>query len=115
MIILENNRLEFRFPEVHEEARCTINSQRTLRIPDDGMNYPLPPGLGDCPSSENKSEGPLKRGYKRGGVGVIRNHLMSLAKSGGLRPAQHHIPHTPFFSRDLWLCSGVAPMTGKGR
>ena len=26
--------------------RCYISFQRTLRIPDDGRVYPLPPGLG---------------------------------------------------------------------
>ena len=49
MIILENDRLEFRFPDVHEAARCSIEFQRTLRIPDDGKDYPLPPGLGSFP------------------------------------------------------------------
>ena len=49
MIVLENDRLEFRFPEVHAEARCGIEFQRTLRIPDDGCDYPLPPGLGSFP------------------------------------------------------------------
>ena len=49
MIVLENDRLEVRFPEVHAEARCAIEFQRTLRIPDDGRDYPLPPGLGSFP------------------------------------------------------------------
>ena len=49
MIILENDRLEFRFPDVHEAACCSIDFQRTLRIPDDGKDYPLPPGLGCFP------------------------------------------------------------------
>ena len=49
MIVLEDNFLEFRFPEVHAEARCAIEFQRTLRIPDDGRDYPLPPGLGAFP------------------------------------------------------------------
>ena len=49
MIALENDRLVFRFPEVHEESACSIEFQRTLRIPDDGKDYPLPPGLGDFP------------------------------------------------------------------
>ncbi|MDE0239403.1 MAG: hypothetical protein OXQ84_04290 [bacterium] len=49
MIVLEDNCLEFRFPEVHAEARCAIEFQRTLRIPDDGRDYPLPPGLGTFP------------------------------------------------------------------
>ena len=49
MITLENDRLTFRFPEVHRDATCTIYLQRTLRIPDDGSDYPLPPGLGRFP------------------------------------------------------------------
>ena len=46
MIELKNDQLIFRFPDVHEEAVCRINFQRTLRIPDDNREYPLPPGLG---------------------------------------------------------------------
>ena len=49
MITLENDRLVFRFPDVHPEAHCSIEFQRTLRIPDDGTDYPLPPGLGRFP------------------------------------------------------------------
>lgn len=49
MITLEHDSLVFRFPEVHEAARCSIHFQRTLRIPDDGLDYPLPPGLGSFP------------------------------------------------------------------
>jgi hypothetical protein len=49
MITLENDRLVFSFPEVHEDARLDIGFQRTLRIPDDGRTYPLPPGFGNFP------------------------------------------------------------------
>jgi hypothetical protein len=49
MITLEANSLIFRFPEVHEDAKSAIQFQRTLRIPDDGKHYPLPPGLGAFP------------------------------------------------------------------
>ena len=49
MIVLENDCLEFHFPEVHAAARCGIVFRRTLRIPDDGRDYPLPPGLGAFP------------------------------------------------------------------
>ena len=42
MIQLESNELVFAFPDVHESARLEINFQRTLRIPDDGEDYPLP-------------------------------------------------------------------------
>lgn len=49
MIYLEEDQLEIQCPKVHDHARCAISFQRTLRIPDDGKDYPLPPGLGDFP------------------------------------------------------------------
>lgn len=49
MVSMEKSRLVFRFPEVHEEAVLGVNFQRTLRIPDDHREYPLPPGLGRFP------------------------------------------------------------------
>jgi hypothetical protein len=49
MITLENDRLVFSFPDVHDDARLDITFQRTLRIPDDDRDYPLPPGLGCFP------------------------------------------------------------------
>lgn len=49
MIELKNNSLSFSFPEVHPKAHFEIDFQRTLRIPDDGKQYPLPPGLGRFP------------------------------------------------------------------
>jgi hypothetical protein len=49
MISLTNDQLNIHFPEVHPLANCSISFQRTLRIPDDGKEYPLPPGLGNFP------------------------------------------------------------------
>lgn len=49
MIELDSDQLVFSFPEVHPDAVLRINFQRTLRIPDDGRHYPLPPGLGRFP------------------------------------------------------------------
>jgi hypothetical protein len=49
MIELQGNRLVFRFPEVHEAAVLNIEFQRTLRIPDNDKEYPLPAGLGPFP------------------------------------------------------------------
>src|SRR5262245_2774738 len=46
MITLERDSLVFRFPEVHEQAQSEVNFQRTLRIPDNAKESPLPPGLG---------------------------------------------------------------------
>lgn len=49
MITLEHDSLVFRYPEIHEDAVLRIDFQRTLRIPDDNREYPLPPGLGRFP------------------------------------------------------------------
>lgn len=49
MVELKGDELVFRFPDVHEEAICGVNFQRTLRIPDDNREYPLPPGLSRFP------------------------------------------------------------------
>jgi len=49
MIELKSDQLVFSFPEVHPQAKLHIEFQRTLRIPDDGKTYPLPPGLGRFP------------------------------------------------------------------
>jgi hypothetical protein len=49
LIELRKDRLTFSFPDVHARAQASIEFQRTLRIPDDGRDYPLPPGLGRFP------------------------------------------------------------------
>ena len=49
MLELKQDALVFRFPELHKDAVCRIDFQRTLRIPDDNREYPLPPGLGRFP------------------------------------------------------------------
>ena len=49
MIELRDDALVFRFPDVHADAVCRVAFQRTLRIPDDNRDYPLPPGLGRFP------------------------------------------------------------------
>ena len=49
MIELKEDRLIFHFPEVHPNACCTVEFQRTLRLPDDNRAYALPPGLGRFP------------------------------------------------------------------
>lgn len=50
MIELENNSLVFTFPETTTHgAKLTISFIRTLRVPDNGKNYPLPPGFGEFP------------------------------------------------------------------
>ena len=70
MITLEGDCLVFRAPDVHPDARCAIEFQRTLRIPDDGTDYPLPPGLGCFPLRhlDDYSERLPQAWARRGGV-----------------------------------------------
>ena len=49
MIELKNDELILSFPDVHPDATMSLDFQRTLRIPDDGRDYPLPAGLGRFP------------------------------------------------------------------
>ena len=70
MIELKRDNLLFTFPEVHPNANLSINFQRTLRIPDDDKNYPLPPGLGSFPVRhvDNFTEKVPDQWIERGGV-----------------------------------------------
>ena len=70
MIELTGNELLFRFPEVHPQATCRISFQRTLRIPDDNRDYPLPPGLGCFPMRhvEDHASRLPEHWARRGGV-----------------------------------------------
>jgi hypothetical protein len=70
MIELKDNELVFTFPQVHKAARTAIEFQRTLRIPDDGETYGLPPGLGSFPLRhvEDYSAKVPADWNKRGGV-----------------------------------------------
>ncbi len=70
MIELKADNLVVSFPELPQQPQLTIDFQRTLRIPDDGRNYPLPPGLGSFPLrhiDDHASRLPAKW-LKRGGV-----------------------------------------------
>lgn len=49
MVTLEQDKLIFHYPDVHRRARLELSFQRTLRVPDDGRDYPLPAGLGRFP------------------------------------------------------------------
>lgn len=49
MITLQHDQMVFRFPHIDEAAGVRIDFQRTLRLPDNGQDYHLPPGLGRFP------------------------------------------------------------------
>ncbi len=70
MIELKSDRLVISFPEVHRDARMVIDFQRTLRIPDDDRDYPLPPGLGAFPlvHVDDHAKRVPESWHRRGGV-----------------------------------------------
>ena len=70
MIELRDDALEFSAPEVHPDARFTVSFQRTLRVPDDGRDYPLPAGLGRFPIEHVDDHGARvpQEWARRGGV-----------------------------------------------
>jgi hypothetical protein len=70
MIELASDSLVFTFPDLHPRARFRMTFQRTLRIPDDGRDYPLPPGLGAFPLRhvDDFSERVPRPWLARGGV-----------------------------------------------
>jgi hypothetical protein len=49
LITFNRNDLSITFHEIHPDACVGIAFQRTLRVPDDGQEYPLPPGFGGFP------------------------------------------------------------------
>jgi len=70
MIELKSDKLVVNFPEVHADAVLTVDFQRTLRIPGDSRDYPLPPGLGSFPLRhiDDYAERVRESWLKRGGV-----------------------------------------------
>lgn len=49
MVVLTNDALLFRFPEVHPQASLTVSLERTFRVPEDGGTYTKPKALGRFP------------------------------------------------------------------
>ena len=43
---IKDDGLVFSFPEFGSDCKLTVRFMRTLRLPDDNVQYPLPPGLG---------------------------------------------------------------------
>lgn len=70
MITLQQDNLIIKFPHIGEDVGVRIDFQRTLRIPDDGHNYHLPPGLGCFPLRhiENYDLGASNHRKGRGGI-----------------------------------------------
>jgi hypothetical protein len=64
-VITKNNK-------VHVGERLTISFQRTLRIPDDGKLYPLPPGMGEFPVLDLENyDGSIPQSWRQHGSVLI--------------------------------------------
>ena len=94
MIALKNDLLNFAFPEVHSGARCSIAFERTLRIPDDGKDYPLPPGLGRFPLRhlDDAAERLPAEWHRRGGVILPMHQAEAMWIDFGLAAARFPYP-----------------------
>ena len=95
MIELLDDTLTFRFPGIHKEAECSIDFQRTLRIPDDNREYPLPPGLGEFPVQHvDDFAAHLPEAWERhGGVLIFQGTIPVRSKL--LRARSMRYPETP--------------------
>ncbi len=93
MIELKSDALVVSFPEKPFQPILRVDFQRTLRIPDDGRNYPLPPGLGRFPLRHiDDFASRVPRGWlKRGGVLLP----MWQAEALWLNFGSEHIPGRP--------------------
>jgi hypothetical protein len=88
---VQNNQLVFYQPNNESQNQCSISFHRTLRIPDDGKTYPLPPSLGNF--SLNKVDDYLDRvpeeWKKTGGIFICmhqREAMWMQFKSARERP-----------------------------
>jgi len=93
MIELKSDALVVSFPEKPFQPVLRIDFQRTLRIPDDGKDYPLPPGLGRYPLRHIDDYGSRVPGtwLRRGGVLLP----MWQAEALWLNFDSEHIPSRP--------------------
>ena len=98
MIEIKDDALVFAFPEVHPEARLRIDFQRTLRIPDDGKDYPLPSGLGRFPIRHvDDHVGAVPKDWlEHGGVMLPMYQSEALWLNFNSKPIQGHRTSYPF-------------------
>jgi len=113
LLQLRNDTLVFAFPEVHPDAELKISFARTLRIPDDGRRYPLPPGLGWFPLErvEDCRERVPARWLEHGGV------VLPMAQAEALwigLQARHSATHGVAYPFAVKVATGgVSAVTGE--
>src|SRR5215831_15677229 len=106
MIELKSDRLVVSFPDLAHTPWLSINFQRTLRIPDDGKDYPLPPGLGSFPLRhiDDYAAGMPAKWLSRGGV------LLPMWQSEAMWLC---FDNNIVFSRDVGYPFAIKVATGK--
>lgn len=105
--------LWFQFPEVHPNARLRVAFHRTLRIPDDGTHYSLPPGLGHFPLRHVDDFKDTPRGWlEHGGVMLPMYQSEALWLSFD---AQHVSAHGVDYPFAIKIAAGkINAITGDG-
>lgn len=94
MLTLEDNSLAFDFSNLHRDARLSISFTRTLRVPDDGREYPLPPGFGHFPLRHlDDYEAKLPADHVRRGGVIMPMHQ---AEAAWLYFSGYGLPDYPF-------------------
>lgn len=116
MVELYDNSLKFTFPDVHPNATVNLSFLRTLRIPDDGKTYPLPPGLDRFPLRHLEDHGDRvpESWRRRGGVllPMYQNEALWIRFEGGGLDDDHAISSYPFAIK---IAAGkINAITGKG-
>ena len=98
MIELQNDSLVITFADVHPDASLRIDFQRTLRIPDDGRSYPLPPGLGRFPLRhvDDFADGVPELWKKHGGVMFPMHSTEAMWLNFTSDPVPDHATRYPF-------------------
>ncbi len=98
MIELKQNNLVFTFPELHPDASLEITFHRTLRIPDDGDTYPLPPGLGSFPLRhvDDFAKNVPDKWLEHGGVMLPMYQSEALWISFNSKYIDRHVTEYPF-------------------
>lgn len=85
-----SSQMTFDFSEVHPAAKFHVTFQRTLRIPDDDQEYPLPPGLGPFPivhTEDYKDRIPTKWLERQGVmIPMYQSEALWINFSGGVDP-----------------------------
>lgn len=114
MIEIQGNELTVSFPEIHWRAERTIQFQRTLRVPDDNQEYPLPAGLGLLSILPVDDYRVPEHWKKRGGIFIPMYQSEAMWVSFYGFQEQFHTDDYPAYPMAVKIAAGkVNAITGK--